>query len=460
MPWLLARASTLPLPDMTEAAGLIEWCKGAEGSDGATSVAELHQRIYSFTPEWENYEATRVYAGILKLLELGVPATRNKNVLEGQLPVLQACVAALGKDEKPAQWLLTLFYDMLREDCSCFSVFEEALKQHVEIDKTIIDVLSRSSVDSYVADKAAWLLSSLMGNSPQFFSEDQVKALTSKLQENSQTFSELGALEAVVNLLKADSFRSLVWAQPGVSDLIFRVQPRNASAPHLYKAVFALWMLSYDSRITAELKNFAVIKKLRDILAVSRVEKVIRLSLTVLKNFLNCKALCEDIVEEGLLEAVQQLEFEKWRDSELYDEIRDTVQLISVEVNEMSNFERYERELQTGKLSWGFIHSNKFWADNVLKFEQNDFRALKVLAGLLHGGSTDSETLAVACHDLGEFVALHPLGKKKVAQLHVKEKVMQLMGSQDPAHREVRREALLCCQKLMLNKWQDMEVAK
>lgn len=52
---------------------------------------------------------------------------------------------------------------------------------------------------------------------------------------------------------------------------------------------------------------------------------------------------------------------------------------------------------------------------------------------------------------------MHPLGKKQISGLQVKERVMELMGSQDPAHRDVRREALLCCQKIMLNKWQDME---
>merc|ERR1740121_1552109 len=102
-----------------------------------------------------------------------------------------------------------------------------------------------------------------------------------------------------------------------------------------------------------------------------------------------------------------------------------------------------------------------FWAENVLKFESNDFRPLKLLAALLRDG-VDNTTLAVACHDVGEFVALHALGKKKAADLGVKERVMQLMGgeSSDPGQREVRREALLCCQKIMLNKWQDVEAAK
>merc|ERR1712039_1062781 len=194
------------------------------------------------------------------------------------------------------------------------------------------------------------------------------------------------------------------------------------------------------------------VAKMKAILIHSRTEKVVRLTLTVLKNFLTNKGISEEIAEEGLLDAVQNLEYEKWRDAELYEEIRDTSQLIAQKVQEISNFDRYERELQTGKLKWGFVHSSKFWTENVNKFETNDFRAIKQLAALLNDMRTDKTTLAVACHDLGEFVTLHPLGKKKLSQLQVKERVMELMSSTSADDREVRREALLCCQKMMLNK--------
>merc|ERR1712194_834910 len=97
---------------------------------------------------------------------------------------------------------------------------------------------------------------------------------------------------------------------------------------------------------------------------------------------------------------------------------------IGTKVQEMSSFDRYER-------------------------------ALKMLATLLD--SSDPVTLAVACHDLGDFVTMHPLGKKQISKLGVKEKVMSLMSSNSSEHREVRREALLWCQKIMLNKWQDVD---
>jgi len=59
----------------------------------------------------------------------------------------------------------------------------------------------------------------------------------------------------------------------------------------------------------------------------------------------------------------------------------------------------------------------------------------------------DPETLAVACHDLGEFARLHPVGKQIATNKGAKDKMLELMSN---SQREVAREALLCVQKLML----------
>ncbi|CAE7244418.1 vha-15 [Symbiodinium necroappetens] len=440
---------------MAEAASLIEKYR-VDGGVDLSKAAEIHNNILSFKPEWESYEATKSSAHILKLIEADAPAIKNKSMIQGHIQVLQACMALMGsREDKPIQWLLTLFYDMLREDSSGYAIFEDATKQRIEIYKPLLSLLQRPGLENYTSDKVAWLLSAVMSHVPHIATEASVKEFLGEILDSSKTTcSELGQLEAITNLLKGDVYRKLVWSSAGIPDRIFRIQPKSSPSPHLYKCIFAIWALSFDPQITSEMKEMYVIKKLKETLMYSRVEKVVRLCLTVLKNFLSHKSMCEDIVEEGILEAVQQLEFEKWRDAELYDDIKEMAIQIGSEVSEMSNYERYERELQTGKLQWGFIHSSKFWAENVMKFESNDFRALKMLASLLQSPSTDATTLAVACHDLGEFVTLHPLGKKKVAQLQVKEKVMQLMAAQDPNFREVRREALLCCQKIMLNKWQ------
>jgi len=445
---------------MAEASSLLEKYSGkaAEGADA--SSAEFHAQIISFKPEWDKYEATKRDAALLGMLEAGAPAMKNKAILSGHLSMLKTCMDVLSMDEqdvRPMQWILTLLYDMLREDSSCYSVLEEGMVQQIDMFGPLMSLLSRQNLDVYVADKSAWLLSAMVGNMPSYFNASQVADMVTRMLDTKAVCSELGVLEAIANLLKTDVFRSLVWSQMGVADRVFRVQPRTAASPLIYKCVFCMWMLSYDEKIAMELKSYHVIKKIKEILSYSRVEKVMRLCLTVLRNFLPHQELCEEIVEENLLESVQALEFEKWRDQDLYEDIRFMVQQISAQISDMSNFDRYLKELHSGALTWGFIHSSKFWSDNVLKFEENGFSALKMLASLLLNHGTDAQTLAVACHDIGEFVALHPLGKKKVNQLNVKERIMQLMSSTEAQHREVRREALLCCQKIMLNKWQDMD---
>jgi len=445
-----------------DVATLMQKYKYAGGFSSAES-AQLQHDLAAHKPQWDNYKATKDNAAKLMPIELTAPVAQVKAVFADNESTTKACMEALSCDDTmTVRWLLTVLYNLLREDSSCHTIFEEALKKQVAVYKSFMSLLSQQSVDCYIADKAAWILSDIIGNTSRFFKEEEVTELVSLLTTRPRSpCSDLGSLEAMANLMKSGSFRVLVWSQPGVEELVLKADLPDA---HVYKSVFCLWMISFDKKLMQDIKNNkkvqGIVRKLREILARSRVEKVVRLCLTVLRNVLSDKAFSEEIVEQGILQAVQQLEFEKWRDTELYDDIRDMAMLISVEVNEMSNFDRYERELQTGKLAWGYIHSSKFWQENVNKFEENNFSALTKLAAFLQSDETDLTTLAVACHDIGEFVALHPLGKKQVARLNVKDRVMQLMSKEDPSYREVRREALLSCQKIMLNKWHDMDKAK
>ena len=65
--------------------------------------------------------------------------------------------------------------------------------------------------------------------------------------------------------------------------------------------------------------------------------------------------------------------------------------------------------------------------------------------------SANSAIIAVACFDIGEFVRVHPRGRRVVNDLGIKDTVMKLMLHQDA---EVQKHALLCIQKLMVNNWE------
>jgi V-type H+-transporting ATPase subunit H len=331
-------------------------------------------------------------------------------------------------------------------------VFAKALDDKVGFYKEFTSLLMNKDLDQYVADKAAYLLTAIMCHSPQHFSADDVNNVVQIVCGDRTRTTEVGTLDAITNLLKFEEFRQLVFKKDEVLSRIFAVK-KTSPAPLVYKSIFCVWLISFDKDAAQieRLRGNGVILHLKGVLQLSRAEKVIRVCLMFLKNALEHKNLCEDIVEKDLLEAVQALEYEKWRDAELYDEIRTVSSKIQNEVAHFSNFDRYERELESGSLNWGFIHSDKFWAENVMKFEAKQFGAVKTLAAFLK--ASNATTLAVACHDLGEFVQMHPLGKRKVLEFGAKDKIMELMGHTD---RDVRREALLCCQKIMLNKWADL----
>ncbi len=62
---------------------------------------------------------------------------------------------------------------------------------------------------------------------------------------------------------------------------------------------------------------------------------------------------------------------------------------------------------------------------------------------------TQVKSLAVGCHDLGQFIVTHPQGRYIVNDLRGKELVMRLLSHSEP---EVQKQALLCVQKLMLSR--------
>nr|KAG5692880.1 hypothetical protein BaRGS_002315 [Batillaria attramentaria] len=75
---------------------------------------------------------------------------------------------------------------------------------------------------------------------------------------------------------------------------------------------------------------------------------------------------------------------------------------------------------------------------------------LRILVRLLET-SRDALILSVAAHDIGEYVRYYPHGKHVIEQLGAKQLVMQYLTHEDP---NVRYEALLAVQKLMVHNWE------
>ncbi|KAF8778104.1 V-type proton ATPase subunit H like protein [Argiope bruennichi] len=116
-----------------------------------------------------------------------------------------------------------------------------------------------------------------------------------------------------------------------------------------------------------------------------------------------------------------------------------------------NSFDEYSTEVKSGRLEWSPVHnSEKFWRENTPRLNEKNYELLKILIYLLET-SKDPLVLSVAAHDIGEYVRHYPRGKHIIEGLGGKQQVMHLLSHDDP---NVRYQALLCVQKLMVHNWE------
>ena len=73
------------------------------------------------------------------------------------------------------------------------------------------------------------------------------------------------------------------------------------------------------------------------------------------------------------------------------------------------------KEIESGDLKWGSLHTNDFWEDNFKEFERDGFKYVKILCDIVNKTeqvdySEKIQMIAVACFDIGEFARLYPGG--------------------------------------------------
>ena len=117
---------------------------------------------------------------------------------------------------------------------------------------------------------------------------------------------------------------------------------------------------------------------------------------------------------------------------------------------DMSTFDEYASEVSSGLLEWSPVHrSEKFWRENVERLNDDRHKLVKILIQLLET-STDPKVLAVAAHDVGEYVRHYPRGKQVLDTLGGKQYIMMHMSHDE---KDVRYEALVAVQKVMTQNW-------
>jgi len=118
-----------------------------------------------------------------------------------------------------------------------------------------------------------------------------------------------------------------------------------------------------------------------------------------------------------------------------------------------SSIDKLRNQVNRGQLRWGPCHTEKFWQENFILFDRaENLQMIKKIVDDCLKPEVDDRVKAVACFDLGEFSRFYPNGKMILERHDVKKKMTELMQSKTVSS-EVKKEAITCYQKLLMNSW-------
>ncbi|XP_017470263.1 PREDICTED: V-type proton ATPase subunit H isoform X1 [Rhagoletis zephyria] len=258
-------------------------------------------------------------------------------------------------------------------------------------------------------------------------------------------------------MLRIDEYRFAFVSVDGISTLISILSSR-VNFQVQYQLVFCLWVLTFNPLLATKMNKFSVIPILADILNDCAKEKVTRIILAVFRNLIEkpadpqvAKEHCIAMVQCKVLKQLSILEQRRFDDEDISADVEFLTEKLQSSVQDLSSFDEYATELRSARLEWSPVHkSAKFWRENAHRLNEKNYELLRILVHLLET-SKDHIILSVACFDIGEYVRHYPRGKHVLEQLGGKQIVMQLLAHDDP---NVRYEALLAVQKLMVHNWE------
>jgi len=234
-----------------------------------------------------------------------------------------------------------------------------------------------------------------------------------------------------------------------------------------YQLCFCLWIMSYNSDVAEKisvLENYDVIRILADVLKSNEKEKVNRIILAFFRNIIekpkNRQVIKDNslaLLRNSILKRIDLLEYKNYEDQDILHDMEFLKHQMEICSKDLSSFDEYASEVRTGKLSWNPRHKDeKFWNQNAVKLNENNYELLKMLIYLLKNHEDRLmayEVVSVACHDLGEYARHYPRGKVVLEQLNGKEILMKLL---EHPELEVRNHALTAVSKLMVHNWEFM----
>lgn len=423
----------------------------------AVEAQEVRQKTFSFREFYKNqvisdsaYSFGDQYLNASGHGERTVLVRRDPKAC---VDLFTSMISSVRKDDV-IQFMLTLLSD-LTEDME----FTAILVSHCGKDqlvKPLLNILFRN--DNYSKFQASLVLARLTSCLDHTLHQDDLN------QYLSWTISQLlvnndylmCVTRALMTFLKKECYREPFFDSNGVKPIL-DILDKKISFQLQYQLIFCIWNLSFEESVVEKMKDYPVAVVLCDVLRSTNREKVKRVILATFHNLLEkpsrevSGSYATEMIHFKAVPVINVMSKQTWQDADLQADVEYLSEKLNNSLQDLSSFDEYLAEVKTGRLEWSPVHrSDKFWRENVMRLNDNNYEVLGLLTTLLQE-SQNPVVIAVAAHDLGEYVRYYPRGKKVVDKLKAKELVMNLVNHKQP---EVRIQALLSIQKMMVHNWE------
>ena len=169
-----------------------------------------------------------------------------------------------------------------------------------------------------------------------------------------------------------------------------------------------------------------------------------------IKNLLDSQVCLEILFNIKFMRTIDILLTNKWNDPVIKELLNFIYDFLEKNYKIMNSFDKFVKELDSGNLKQGSLHSTAFWEENYKEFEANQFDNIRKLVCIVQSAGDTEEDIkmkCIACFDLGEFARLYPGGASILDIFGAKESLLLLIQHKNL---ELKNKALVCLQKIMM----------
>ena len=367
-----------------------------------SDVGLSSSKVLEQTINWRQYADSK----LINEADLGLMGDYDKQLEEdqatmfdergGELAQLFIKILCSISHEPTKQYVLALIDLLLTKDENRRRAFHGIHSSSNNCYQPFFSILTRGTDHPYTIAKACRILSILLakdvdGSSREI--EEYFQAIFSRL-DTARGVDLLVSVSSLKIMLRNPDSHAAFFKLGGPKVLIplLRVDTQNTQL--MYFLAFCIWLLTFNTDNLPLLAENEVCLRLAEVLRAVLKEKVVRVVMASLRNLLDRASFNEQMISAGLSRILPALAARKWNDEDLVSDLDAVSSKLEQAVAEFSSYERYSAEILSGNLEWSPVHNEKFWRENVHKFENDNLNLIRCLISLLD--SEDGLTLEVA----------------------------------------------------------------